>query len=294
MGKCFTFNNYDAINGVRTISRTGSLLSLTLYLRIDQNEYVYNNFMAAGVKFLVHDPHEEPDMVNLGYLASPGYSVNAAIKMTKYKYLPSPYLAFGDGYCLDTKSSTFKNHLKYYEHYSESACLRECKRNIIVGNETICSLSEFYLCYDHEAYIFDSDTSSLQKCDCPKPCQFTQYTALSSSAVFPARVYDPPLYLMGMTNLRDDYIELNIFYESLTYQYVEQIPQFTIESIIGILGGQMGIFLGASLLTLSELVEFGILSLYVLLKRFCIKVRGTRIKTTEGFPDARDAKVVRW
>lgn len=50
MGKCFTFNNYNAITGIRTISRTGSLLSLTLYLRIDQDEYVYNDVMAAGVK----------------------------------------------------------------------------------------------------------------------------------------------------------------------------------------------------------------------------------------------------
>ena len=36
---------------------------------------------------------------------------------------------------------------------------------------------------------------------------------------------------------------------------------------LGILGGQMGIFLGASLLTLSELLEFIILSVVLVVKR---------------------------
>jgi uncharacterized membrane protein len=36
---------------------------------------------------------------------------------------------------------------------------------------------------------------------------------------------------------------------------------------LGILGGQMGIFLGASLLTLSELLEFVILSVVLFVKR---------------------------
>jgi hypothetical protein len=42
--------------------------------------------------------------------------------------------------------------------------------------------------------------------------------------------------------------------------------------ILGILGGQMGIFLGASLLTLTELMEFVLLSSLVLGKKVYSKV----------------------
>lgn len=51
------------------------------------------------------------------------------------------------------------------------------------------------------------------------------------------------------------------------YMYIPWDFSFYFYIFLGILGGQMGIFLGASLLTLSELLEFVILSVVLVVKR---------------------------
>jgi hypothetical protein len=51
------------------------------------------------------------------------------------------------------------------------------------------------------------------------------------------------------------------------YMYIPWDFSFYFYIFLGILGGQMGIFLGASLLTLSELLEFVILSVVLFVKR---------------------------
>lgn len=52
IGLCYTFNSkeYIKINGPMITRMTGSKTSLALYVRIDQEEYVYNDNLAAGMK----------------------------------------------------------------------------------------------------------------------------------------------------------------------------------------------------------------------------------------------------
>ncbi|KAK3095909.1 hypothetical protein FSP39_020671 [Pinctada imbricata] len=135
MGLCFTMNSYDHVSkyGQRMTSQTGSTSSLTLYIMIDQDEYVYSKNVAAGYKVTIHDPEEEPNVMNMAFLTSPGFSVNAAIRMKKYSYLSYPYKAVGDKYCLETRDENFRNTLKYFPTYSEYGCTRECKRDYVVS-----------------------------------------------------------------------------------------------------------------------------------------------------------------
>lgn len=51
----------------------------------------------------------------------------------QYKYLPSPYKAGGDQYCIDTDNLQYTNTLKYYPVYSRTGCLLECRRDFIVA-----------------------------------------------------------------------------------------------------------------------------------------------------------------
>ena len=51
----------------------------------------------------------------------------------QYKYLPAPYTAGGDQYCIDTDNPAYKNTLKYYPVYSRTGCLLECRRDFIVA-----------------------------------------------------------------------------------------------------------------------------------------------------------------
>ncbi|XP_046581235.1 acid-sensing ion channel 1-like [Haliotis rubra] len=75
--------------------------------------------------------------------------------------------------------------------------------------------------------------------------------------------------------LEKNFLEIRLFYEDLIVQSTEQSPKYTTETLIGNLGGQMGICLGASILTVTELGEF---LLIVCLSIFRRCKRGGKVK----------------
>ncbi|XP_033744119.1 acid-sensing ion channel 4-A-like [Pecten maximus] len=269
IGLCFTFNSEQQMgtDDLLVTSIIGSVKSLAFYINVNQNEYVYSDNLAAGMKIIVHDPREAPD-TNRGFFASPGFSVYASLFLTKYKYLPYPYPSAGGGYCLDTTAAGFRNPLSYHDKYSYYACIRECKYRYLVklcgcqaptdtGPARTCTFREYAECYRNNSrgeYLHN--ITFQQTCLCDSPCEFNVYGASATSAYFPSKINELFLMNAGYTNLRTDYMEVRFFFDTLSYLNVEYLPEYSIEKIIATLGGQMGIFLGASLLTLSELVEF--------------------------------------
>ncbi|XP_021364347.1 acid-sensing ion channel 1C-like [Mizuhopecten yessoensis] len=279
IGLCYTFNSKEYIREHEALitTITGSTKSLAFYIHVNQDEYVYNDNMAAGMKIVVHDPDEEPD-TDKGFFTSPGFSSYASLQLTKYKYMPYPYQSSGGGYCLDTESSDFKNPLEYHDTYSRKACLRECKYRYLVstcgcqaptdiGTERICTFREHAQCYDVYADFYTRNMTLQKECHCAIPCVFNMYSASVTTAYFPSKPNIDFFTQMGYKDMRTSFMEVRIFFDTLSYLKVEYQPEYDVEKIVATLGGQMGIFLGASLLTLSELVEFLLMALLVCCKR---------------------------
>ncbi|XP_046366057.2 acid-sensing ion channel 4-B-like [Haliotis rufescens] len=82
--------------------------------------------------------------------------------------------------------------------------------------------------------------------------------------------------------IRDNILEIRIYYENLMLQVTEQSPQYTTETIIGNLGGQMGICLGASILTITELGEFVLTLCMSIFKKLRSGGKRKRIKPTKN------------
>ena len=66
---------------------------------------------------------------------------------------------------------------------------------------------------------------------------------------------------MNVTQKSFDYLSKNmislyVFYQSMGYDTIEQVPAKTGSEIIAEIGGQMGLFLGASLITVFEILQF--------------------------------------
>ncbi|XP_052695101.1 acid-sensing ion channel 2-like [Crassostrea angulata] len=280
VGVCYTFNsrNYVSKNGHIMTSQTGSTSGLLLYLLVNQNSYVYNDIMTAGFKVIIHDQNDEPDVIDKGFFVSQGFSTFASIHKTEYQYLPSPYKMNGDQFCVDTKSPEYKNPLQYYDVYSKTACRMECKQNHVIticgcrspndkGNYTMCYLAKWMECYKVESERFDQNGTVQGMCPCPTECEYNEYQARLSTGYFPAKNYDFIFNELGITNIRENLLELVIYFESFGVLKVEQKPEYSPEDILGLLGGQMGLFLGASLLTLTELIEVILLSSMVVGRR---------------------------
>ncbi|XP_041367721.1 acid-sensing ion channel 3-like [Gigantopelta aegis] len=133
----------------------------------------------------------------------------------------------------------------------------------------ICHTSELDKCY----WPMFSKAKNTVKCDCPQPCSMKEYNIHSSSAAFPTKpltefLVDEKL-IKSAKYARSNLILVSISFERMIVQHVEHIPEMSWGDIFGKLGGQMGFFLGASLLTLSELAETVIMTMWIVGSRVC-------------------------
>ncbi|XP_078581875.1 acid-sensing ion channel 3-like [Branchiostoma floridae x Branchiostoma japonicum] len=83
----------------------------------------------------------------------------------------------------------------------------------------------------------------------------------------------------------DNIAVLNVYYEALNYESIVQIPAIETEGLLGDLGGQMGLFLGASFLTLVEVFEYLMDELYGRVLKRCCRCKATA-SAHSGSPSA--------
>ncbi|GFR74876.1 acid-sensing ion channel 4 [Elysia marginata] len=128
-----------------------------------------------------------------------------------------------------------------------------------------CTTGDIFLCFTP---CHDNFQTSL--CDCPRTCKFTRFHTTVSQSQLPSRV--AAQYLAQAANsspdaLREDYLEIRVYFDTMMVRYETHEPQFTFNSMFAYLGGQMGFFLGASLITLSELLETLFFTAYICLRK---------------------------
>lgn len=68
-------------------------------------------------------------------------------------------------------------------------------------------------------------------------------------------------YLEKKFNKTEKYISenilvLDVFFEALNYETIEQKRAYEVAGLLGDIGGQMGLFIGASILTILELFDY--------------------------------------
>ena len=59
---------------------------------------------------------------------------------------------------------------------------------------------------------------------------------------------------------RENFLQLDIFYKDMSYQEISQQPAFSLPSLLGEVGVFMGLLLGASIMTLCELLDYIVLN----------------------------------
>uniref|UniRef100_A0A8C0ZSS1 Acid-sensing ion channel 4 n=1 Tax=Castor canadensis TaxID=51338 RepID=A0A8C0ZSS1_CASCN len=96
-------------------------------------------------------------------------------------------------------------------------------------------------------------------CFCPTPCNLTRYGKEISMVRIPNRGsarYLARKYNRNETYIRENFLVLDIFFEALTSEAMEQRAAYGLSALLGDLGGQMGLFIGASILTLLEILDY--------------------------------------
>jgi len=258
--KCYTYYSEE-----NKINQTGTRESFELVLNIEHYEY-YNDALDAGIRLIIHDPNETPVRMQ-GVTLAPGMTSYVQIKQSKKLNLEPPF-----------KTKCGRPELKYFDHYSENTCWLErltdyvvskchCKDGFMPGGTRVCSLMELENCTWPEWDKF----KLIRDINCPIACEEIDYESYLSFAMFPSNKYtDRVANEMNLTGsiqenrkfIRDNFLRVVMYYKHLSYIQMEQQPSYDFKILLGDIGGQLGLFLGTSILTVVEFFDLIAMVIY--------------------------------
>ncbi|KXJ08750.1 Acid-sensing ion channel 4 [Exaiptasia diaphana] len=256
LGLCHT------INVKAKVRKLGEVFGLALLLDTESHEYYGpHSWDGTGFKLMVHDPRIFPVMDLYGIDIPTGFITNLRIRKKKKIHLAEPYPA---------RCGTKK--LKSSNVYSETRCLMEQYANEI---ETKCGCR----------LIGSPVISNFNSADnaCPTNCTNVIYDVQSSSIVYPSKSaldeftqngtdlctgkYDFENEFKFKSNNNESYLEwfrgryarVTIFFATTDVEIIQEMPAFDDLDLAGNVGGNMGLYLGCSILTLVEFVDLLVL-----------------------------------
>ncbi|ELT98709.1 hypothetical protein CAPTEDRAFT_191757 [Capitella teleta] len=287
MGHCFTFNSHDYVmqNGSLVTSRIGIEGGLQLTLNVQQEEYFYQDrkHEAAGFKVLIHHPSTWPLMSDLGIAISPGTETYLAVEAVAVERLAGDFGKRDP--CISTKDPSFVNPLEFLDKYSKEGCFYNCLAKYVIHERGCkcrpwnlhakafpdCTLTEYMQCVNRAEVDFTRNQTVLDSCKCANTCQEVYYRVSKSEALYPSDLAMKKLaekHGISETYFRKNIIELKIYFEALSYELIEEYEAYTMGDLQADIGGNLGLCLGASFLSLAEFGEILLLLLTTMAKKF--------------------------
>ncbi|KAK7080010.1 hypothetical protein SK128_022090 [Halocaridina rubra] len=270
-GKCYTFNSQHSVR-VLTASGPSNALRLNLNLKLGLPLLSPDE----GVRVMIHSPHQLPFPDEEGFNVGHG-SVSISVSRKVIQYYGEQY-----GWC---RSATRKKFPMYSQMLCRKLCIENAYRTrcgctvnkgpaykeleTLPGTEAykkattpLPSCSNFNitqrLCRGIVEFHYKNHALA---CNCPPACREEQYKSQVTSSQFNKKYYTL------LNNLRKPVksvcneeqhklISLHIYLESLTYELIRESASYTWESLVGTLGGTLGLVIGVSVVTVLEALEF--------------------------------------
>lgn len=297
-GMCCTFNSakyFDPMLGIQSsaseplrVNGNGYRMGLNLVIDANVDDYSVTTGKFDGFKILVHAPEEFPDVADRGFVIGPGTETFVAVKGTTSfnteevarEVAPDQRQCLVEG----------EKKLKYFQHYSRSACMVECATRIMHDN---CQCRPYFLrggntsrlceftSYTCISNVYEDVRARGDKiCDCLPPCTDIRYDPEVSYASFPGRGFNLTRTFKRLVQERNlsagtdgtEYFKTNVamfhvYYKEKTGMRYRTDIRFGIEDFISAMGGLLGLGLGMSFISVIELVYFFIVRRFFLQHR---------------------------
>ncbi|CAG5125164.1 unnamed protein product [Candidula unifasciata] len=276
-GNCYTFATEDPKSMYTT--KAGPESGLILELDIEHRDYIYLS-PTAGLKVIVHGHDERPFPEDGGILAHPGVTTSIGIK--KNKHMAQLTLFSGEQYSY-TENACRKSCFQL-AMYKRCRCCDEdlpCDDDALFKmaginpekGQTVpyCEMdSETVECMIQieEDYLTDGLNCFTR---CLPACDKTTFEKVVSTALWPSDPYlDFVLHKINETVLKNmtfttklalkrfiqtNFLRLEIYFDSLDVVEFNTQPKYDWSMLFGDVGGQLGLWLGCSLLTAMEVIE---------------------------------------
>ena len=239
----------------KKVNNNGMVNSLHLYLDPEVNPVIW-------ITNEIVDSSQLPRTL----LSNDSY-VDIKIKKQTIIKEPQPYsnclddLTSADSYPSECFAKTFQSHPETSYRYTD--CINMCKQKYLgekcqfqsdlYGPKYFTNMEYFgynniyYDSNDDKKGCFQSSSSNipsdyLETCDCPLECKTEEFTFDVSASSF------------------GKFREVIIFFDQMKETVITEEPKTSLEDLISNLGGIIGLFTGASFLSIIEFVEIGVLA----------------------------------
>ena len=205
-------------------------------------KYSYN----ARFHISIHDERDYPTKNKFKWISQKSNYFHFSLKVTNVTTLPWPH-----GNCEDTLAETYKRNLKSFPFYNRNVCRMECEAESM-KRQCGCTLqgypfrSEVPACKVGGNACTHSITESAECLLCEKTCDTVEYEVDQVSQSY---------------ELLYDRIIVDLVFKELAFTEIRQSAAYPAASLFGDVGGQLGLFIGASLLTLVEMCDLAIVTL---------------------------------
>ena len=261
LGICYTFNNGYSNISERIIKRAGPMNGLNLILNINRLEYSTVTYGNVGVKVLVHPRDAFPLAEEKGIAIPPGLNAFLAVESirsvdqtsesncqeenkTSLSFFPNnPY----------TVSTCTVNDL--YESYADVCGCTVANSHPIEGqyiNIRNCTIADA-CCILKQSRSYSSISSN-----CPPLCHHVWYRVQSGYSQFPslelaedlAEFYENYSAIEIQSNL----VSVNVYFDELQITRMTTEYAYIFANLLADMGGLLGLFIGASVISLLEVV----------------------------------------
>ena len=274
-GVCYTFNSGRETRVLKT-KGTGARFALTLIVNVLQSEYNAALNHDAGIRIAVHPQTEPAQPDELGIAVPPGRNAFIGVRQTNIRNRSSKRR------CVDS-NGTYTTSLRNGSFpYSVPACQLDCLRTNIaekcncvgtssglLNNRTHFQYGHLPNCTIKETCCQVSEIFEATSCNCLEACSKTVYTTSTSYSEFPARyaardlAEEANLNTAAHFNLtfnaslfRENILGVNVYFETLTLEERVTDNAYDIVALLSDIGGQLGLFLGASVISVMELLTW--------------------------------------
>ena len=298
-GNCFVFNSGENSLELKKSYLSGSFygLNILIYSNFHENLTLINsNFRGRGVYVrFENSSYLSDDSFDNGVNILPGQSTSCSLRRLFKFNLAKPYSScvLEHDYNYDIVDLIAKSPYAYTQRLCIYQCMqkqliKEC--NCIDSNQLSlfqdqepCASKAQRICFDRFLSNYISKNNSLRiKCLklCPLECNSTEFTvSLSSYALIGDSLVD---YINENQNLKnyfnnksinshgakESFINLIVFYESLSYRLLNEYPEMNVVSLLASIGGNLSLFLGINLFSLFEVIDLFIEIYFIKKKNF--------------------------
>lgn len=286
-GNCYTFN-FDPKKNL-TSSRAGPSYGLRLMLFVNTSDYLPTT-EATGVRLAIHDKTECPFPDTFGYSAPVGAISSFGISLRKVNRLP-------DGNCYNGDRPPPNYIYKEYK-YEPEGCLRTCYQRRII-HRCGCADPRFpnpwrrsQWCDSKNSTVLNCLTlegaklssSFKDQCKCSHPCQQDQYTTTYSAAKWPSGSTQAHCDNQSKDcnrYLREHAAMIEIYYEQMSFEVLRESESYSWFNLMADMGGQAGLFLGASIMSVIEFLFFAVRTLGIACKSRRWKQKNELLRSEE-------------